>query len=902
MFRADLLRHTTPYHHGVVVLLLLASALSLPIAVSAATIEVTKYYAANPGNGKYDRNPSLVMFGDSLWLFYTKGDDGSTGGVRGPLYNPDNDSYVIWYKYGLSEADPMGGPETRLDLSATNRPEGFDQRDVSAVSFNGSLYVFASAGFGGSQQPVYYYTYDGSWSGPVALPTGGGGHVNAVCDADRVYLTLEQGVDETLKSVLFTWDGTTLSGPFTVVDGNGVPKVAEKDDTLFVISVTPGSSTVNLHSCPAGATPSTWTQISDPISVPGSMIWDPSLCVEGSTLNAFAAPSTAVPDRQWIVQSRSTNNGLTWSPTRTITTGGCSKTDWWEYWPVAYNFGEEGYILLFTTEGNNGAYGDGMIAGIATDWLLTHDHAAYIQPAIDMAVDGDSVLLGEGIYTGDGNRDLSFGGKGIVLTKVSPWATTIIDCEADSLDAHRAFTFEDDEDSTSVLSNVVIRNAYAPLDTFETPLGSMIGRFGGGVLLLGGSAPRFENLRFEKCYADAGAGLLAVESPALRIFGSTFLANQAGSGAAALVVWSRADFADCEFDSNLALADGAAALQFSMSTGSTTSCNFESNITVQGQGGALVISDTSDVRIDSCHFAANEVLMTEGDGAAIHLRWYANCQITASSFQENSAADNGGAIAAEQGCTLTVANSAFYDNDCGGNGGAIAIADSTTLLLDFCTFDYDSASQGAALEIGLGGEHGGGGCKADITNCTFAFNGCFTSGGAISIQAYQDSIQFENCLIAHNSDCSAFAHGTVPALTCSDLYGNENGDWTGILADQLFQRGNIWADPLFCRANFQDLHISAYSPCAAAHSECRRLIGAVGVGCPSLLCGDADGTGMISISDAVYLITYIFSGGPAPDPQSVGDADCSGAVSISDVVYLINYIFAGGPAPCATCP
>ena len=68
------------------------------------------------------------------------------------------------------------------------------------------------------------------------------------------------------------------------------------------------------------------------------------------------------------------------------------------------------------------------------------------------------------------------------------------------------------------------------------------------------------------------------------------------------------------------------------------------------------------------------------------------------------------------------------------------------------------------------------------------------------------------------------------------------------------------------------------------------------------LCGDADNSEMLSISDAVYLINYIFAGGPAPNPQLSGDADCSGVVTISDVVYLINYIFAGGPAPCAACP
>ncbi len=66
-------------------------------------------------------------------------------------------------------------------------------------------------------------------------------------------------------------------------------------------------------------------------------------------------------------------------------------------------------------------------------------------------------------------------------------------------------------------------------------------------------------------------------------------------------------------------------------------------------------------------------------------------------------------------------------------------------------------------------------------------------------------------------------------------------------------------------------------------------------------CGDADGSNIVTISDAVFLISYIFGGGPAPDPVLAGDADCSGIVTISDAVFLINYIFGGGPAPCSTC-
>ena len=62
-------------------------------------------------------------------------------------------------------------------------------------------------------------------------------------------------------------------------------------------------------------------------------------------------------------------------------------------------------------------------------------------------------------------------------------------------------------------------------------------------------------------------------------------------------------------------------------------------------------------------------------------------------------------------------------------------------------------------------------------------------------------------------------------------------------------------------------------------------------------CGDADGNTIITISDAVYLINYIFAGGPAPSPICEGDADGNSIITISDAVYLINYIFAGGPAP-----
>ncbi|MCK4858095.1 MAG: S8 family serine peptidase [candidate division Zixibacteria bacterium] len=66
---------------------------------------------------------------------------------------------------------------------------------------------------------------------------------------------------------------------------------------------------------------------------------------------------------------------------------------------------------------------------------------------------------------------------------------------------------------------------------------------------------------------------------------------------------------------------------------------------------------------------------------------------------------------------------------------------------------------------------------------------------------------------------------------------------------------------------------------------------------PSYVAGDADGNSLVNIADVVYLINYVFAGGPLPDPWQSGDADGDGSISIADVIYMIAYIFGGGPPP-----
>jgi serine protease len=66
----------------------------------------------------------------------------------------------------------------------------------------------------------------------------------------------------------------------------------------------------------------------------------------------------------------------------------------------------------------------------------------------------------------------------------------------------------------------------------------------------------------------------------------------------------------------------------------------------------------------------------------------------------------------------------------------------------------------------------------------------------------------------------------------------------------------------------------------------------------SVVRGDNNNDGIVDISDAVYLINRIFSGGAPPMPyKGVADANCDHSIDISDVVYLISHIFSGGQPP-----
>jgi hypothetical protein len=66
-----------------------------------------------------------------------------------------------------------------------------------------------------------------------------------------------------------------------------------------------------------------------------------------------------------------------------------------------------------------------------------------IQHGIDMAANGDSVLVHDGTYSGDGNRDIDFLDKKIVVMSLNDDPTAcIIQCGGSPSEPHRGVHFD----------------------------------------------------------------------------------------------------------------------------------------------------------------------------------------------------------------------------------------------------------------------------------------------------------------------------------------------------------------------------------------------------------------------------------------------------------------------------
>jgi len=137
-----------------------------------------------------------------------------------------------------------------------------------------------------------------------------------------------------------------------------------------------------------------------------------------------------------------------------------------------------------------------------------------IQEAIDAACDGDAVIVLDGTYTGDGNRDLNFGGREITVRSENGPTTCIINAEGTDIDPHRGFIFQSGEGADSIVEGFTIKNGYAAN--------------GGGIACENSSSPTISHNIITGNTATDGGGIACHDNSAPAITNNTITSNTGG--------------------------------------------------------------------------------------------------------------------------------------------------------------------------------------------------------------------------------------------------------------------------------------------------------------------------------------------------------------------------------------
>jgi Right handed beta helix region/Dockerin type I domain/Chlamydia polymorphic membrane protein (Chlamydia_PMP) repeat len=336
-------------------------------------------------------------------------------------------------------------------------------------------------------------------------------------------------------------------------------------------------------------------------------------------------------------------------------------------------------------------------------------------------------------------------------------------------------------------------------------------------------------------------------------------------------------------------------------------------------GGAIYLDNTSPT-INNCVFDQNNA----ETGGSIYC-YTASPMFNDCEFTTNIATLQGGALASFFG-TPTFNNCGFTGNSGGNKGGAIAGYESVSNM-NICIFDNNSAQDGGAIHfdgyIGKrsatvslescllyeniaqtngGAVYFGANTAASLLNCTLSDNECDVGSGIYTNSS--SLLIIDNCIITYGVSGEAIYCGEpgIPDISCCDIYGNDGGDWIGCIAGLDGVNNNFSDNPEFCNRIVDDYSLKGQtSPCLPDNNFCNQLIGALAAGCINYICGDTNCDVDVNVSDAVWLIGFIFVGGDPPCPGlQTGDVNCDGTVNVSDAVWIINYVFIGGNAPCDT--
>jgi hypothetical protein len=402
-----------------------------------------------------------------------------------------------------------------------------------------------------------------------------------------------------------------------------------------------------------------------------------------------------------------------------------------------------------------------------------------IQAAIDAAVNGDTVVVTPGTYTGNGNRDLNFRGKAITLRSIDPddsdmVAATVIDCQATEYDRHRGFYFHNKESGSTIVDGITITNGYAPDD------------IGGGIRCHVAS-PTIRNCIIK----DNTAGIIS--------------GSDKNYGGGMYNHWSSPTLINCTFSGNSAQYGGGITNRYGGADPTLLNCTFIRNSA--RRGGGIHNQEGADPTLTNCTFSANS---STAYGAGMSNLYNSSPTLTNCSFVGNSSTQMAAGMNNNFDSCPTLANCVFRSNSATYDGGAMSNGNAGRPNLTNCIIIGNSAGRYGGAMFCLSN------CSATLTNCTFVGNSS-SSGRALACNTYNEeasNVQIINCILWDGG--SEIWNNDNSTITVT--YSNVQGSWPGT--------GNINADPRFVTGSEGDYYLSQVaagqvvdSPCVDAGSD-----------------------------------------------------------------------------------
>lgn len=319
---------------------------------------------------------------------------------------------------------------------------------------------------------------------------------------------------------------------------------------------------------------------------------------------------------------------------------------------------------------------------------------AKIQDAIDAAVSGDEIVLGNGTFTGARNRDLTFLGKNLTLrSQNGNPALCTIDCQGQT----RGLNVTQGETAV-VIEGITIRNGFHP-GTFTIPGSPGVG---GGFYLLNAT------VTFRFC--------VVTQCSASDVQGSAIAAGGYANH-------STVTLEDCSFTDNFFATRGTGAGFFAWGNSNVTAtrCRFAGNrapgISSGGSGGGIRAQDSRLTLIDcdvvgnmadigagistgqfcvvdfrNCLVAGNSNNTPQGSAqaAGIQIGYDTDGSIESCTIVGNRASNLGAGMTVANDCNLTVEKTVIWGN-CVGAGQGESVYISFDGFVDFLCCDVDPA-------------------------------------------------------------------------------------------------------------------------------------------------------------------------------------------------------------------